>query len=197
MAMYRYRILWEGFTGAPGYTNLYTDATVFPLNAMSTWASTFVNYLPHGTTLTFPTTVDEIDETTGAILGTVTVDQDTAVTSAVASGPYAGASGGIVDWLSAGVRVAGRLVRGRSFIVPMDATAYDGTGKLRTDTQAAMQAGATAFITATSPHFVIWSRPYAGRSLPLPARPARAGSHHPVYAASVPIVQAQLRSRRT
>lgn len=196
-SLYRYKYTLTGFTGAPGYTSFYTDATAITPGALATFWGAIKDNFPQGTVITAPDYYDELDVATGANIGSGSAILDPPLTSAGAVEPYAGAAGCVVDWLCGPARIAGRKVRGRTFLVPLRSSFFTSAGTINSITAASIQTPATNLITACTPHLVVWSRPYAGRSLPLPAKPARAGSIHPIVTASVPLVQATLRSRRT
>lgn len=202
--MYRYRSVWSNFAGAPGYTNIYSDGTPLATGSLHLFFNDVANYLPNGLTITLPTFAEEVDDTTGEILGTISTPSSAPVVGSATAGPFAGASGGFIDWICGTTRIAGRQLRGRTFMVPLDSSAYSNTGQLNAGAQTALQNAANDFLSAAGPHVVIWARPYAGRDAivrpgkpTLPAKPARVGSSHVITGGTVPFMQAQLRSRRT
>ena len=202
--MYRYRYLLSNFTGAPGYINFYTDATVLDTDAMNAFWDSIYALFPTGLTITQPTTYDAMTVEDGEIIGGGAVLAQPTLVSPAADGPYAGMAGGLIDWTCAPARVASRTVRGRTFLVPFTAAAYNDRGQLAPSTVTSIQGAANTLLGLVAPHLVIWSRPYAGRGEvlrppkpPLPAKPARVGTIWPITGALVTPVQATLRSRRT
>jgi len=195
--MYRYRCTWSAFTGAPGYTNFYSDGTNLNTGLLKAFFQAMTRYFPAGLTISFPDSADVIDDATGMLLGSVPALHNDPVVSATAAGPYAGASGAIVDWQCGSERVAGRLVRGRTFLVPLIDAAYSNTGTLDPAAQGNIKTYADNLLAGAGPHLVVWARPKAAQVLPKRPHPARAGSQHIIQTSSVPAIQAQLRSRRT
>lgn len=163
-------INWTGFTGAPGYTNLYfrnstpgvINQTVVD-NAISkthTWIQAWDDALPNTVTLTVDPTVDEINDTNGSLVafwtgtpGAANVGGSTLTYSAV--------SGACVNWYTSTVR-NGRRIRGRTFMVPIGSNGMDTNGTLNNTARTAWIT-ATGVLTAASgdARLVVWGRPTA------------------------------------
>lgn len=163
-------INWTGFTGAPGYTNLYfrnstpgvINQTVVD-NAISkthTWIQAWDDALPNTVTLTVDPTVDEINDTNGSLVafwtgtpGSANVGGSTLTYSAV--------SGACVNWYTSTVR-NGRRIRGRTFMVPIGSNGMDTNGTLNNTSRTAWIT-ATGVLTAASgdARLVVWGRPSA------------------------------------
>ena len=104
----------------------------------------------------------------------------------VDTGVYAAVAGACVTWLTQGV-LAGKRVRGRTFLVPMGAGGLQNDGTLSTAEVSAINTAASNLIAA-APEFTIWRRPTS--------KAAADGSSHPVLAFRVQDKTAFLTSRR-
>lgn len=189
--MNRHRIVWSNFPGAPGYTNFFTGTSVVDSTPFKTFFTGAVGsgascLLPSGTVLTFPSSGDQIEEATGKIVGTWTGTAPSVLTSGPHSNNFPGGAGAQIQWLTSLI-VAGRRVRGSTFLVPLVVTAYDSNGSLQTATQGAIQSAGTALIAALAGELKVFSRP----------RPTIAGANAQVIASRVPDLAVSLRSRRT
>lgn len=184
MTMNRVRVLWQGFPGAPGYSNHYVGSLVTAQSAIRAFYATVAPYLPNNLTLTIPASGDQVSEATGKIIGVWSGTPQTVVT-ATGSGNFSGSSGAIVNWRSSAI-VNGRRPIGRTYLVPIIAGSYDATGTLATATLAGIQGAADALIVALAGELKVWSRPTA----------TIAGSANAVITAQVPDMAAVLRTRR-
>jgi len=187
MAINRARAIWNNFPGAPAYTTVYTEGSVTPvLTALRGFFDSLKALIPSGTTVSFPNSGDILDETTGVVTGAWSATPVTNVVSTATGGSvFAGAAGACVSWRTNNV-VAGRRPIARTYLVPLISSSFDNFGTLTTAIQAQIQAAADAAIAASSPGFVIWSRP----------APGRAGSTSIITNATVADVAAVLKSRR-
>ena len=94
--------------------------------------------------------------------------------------------GARVEWIT-GVVFNGRRVRGRTFLVPLAKSRFEGPGMLTSGCVSVLQAAASALVSATD--LRIWSRPSGA--------PGALGGSALVSAAVVPDQVSWLRSRRT
>lgn len=182
----RFTWLWTGFAGAPGYTNIYARG-VDPEDvglAFNDFLAAQVSRIPNVVTIQLQPTPEVLEDTTGELTGVVDIGSTTAI-DCTGPGVYSAPSGACVSWSTAGI-VSGRKVRGRTFLVPLIADAYQADGSLQDATRAAMLSDANTFLTAAGGQAVIWSRPRTG----VP------GSSHPITAANIADRVAVLRSRR-
>lgn len=192
----RVRVELSGFAGAPGVATFYsTDVTSLRAALVDLWGG-LGPIMPNTFTAQIESVGDVINSATGAIEGTWTGD----VLSASGSGggpDYAGPVGATISWLTADV-ADGSRIRGRTFVVPLPTSAYDGSGTLLESTRTVIQTVATAFVAAAAPGFVIWHRPRLARpaSGRLKFLPAHDGSLHIVNGTIVPDRAQVLRSRR-
>ena len=74
------------------------------------------------------------------------------------SGAYSATSGACITWRTATV-VNNKLVRGRTFIVPLSGGSYQSDGTLATSTITTIRTAANALLNSTDQTFVVWSRP--------------------------------------
>ena len=194
MSINRLNAAWQNFPGAPGVTTFYTNGTMTQaeVDAFRAFFLAIASLLPTGLTVQVPSSGDIIDEATGDITSTWSVGTTPAVVTGTKAGVYAGNAGAVVHWLTNGV-VAGRRVRGRSFLVPIGSGAYDNQGSLAAGTITTLQGAANALV-AGAIGFSVWARPLKAGTPPVIVRP---GSYHGVAGMRVPDLAVSLRSRRT
>jgi len=161
-------INWTGGIGLPGFTNLHfrnqtpgvisqavVDDAVTKLDAFLTGIR---GSIPSTVTLAVNATLTEIDETDGTIQAFWT-GTPAAAGAGTGGSIYAAPSGGVVNWTTSAVR-NGRLIRGRSFLVPMDNAAYDTGGTIATTDLTALNTAATNLRAASGDaRLVVWGRP--------------------------------------
>lgn len=102
----------------------------------------------------------------------------------LSAGGYNRAAGGRVDW-NTGVITNGRRLKGRTYIVPINASAFDANGLLVPSTRQRFQTASDDLIAALSAITVplhVWSRTH--------------GISAPVTSATIPLTGAILRGRR-
>lgn len=130
----------------------------------------------------------EKDTTTGTLIGVTAYTPPAAVTAS-GSGTVALPAGSSVRWNTSSV-VNGRMIRGRTFIVPLVTTSYESNGSLTAtyitaSTAAAAQVRTSSLASGTWSR-AIWHRPVNGAG----------GATGEVMSSSVKDVVAVLRSRR-
>lgn len=189
----RYTSTWTGFSGAPGYTNLYAsgpgtsqafaDAVAAFWEQVSTQGSVGFN-LPTGVRITPASFAEQVDETDGTLIGTIPLTAG-APTTGVQPGGYSALSGACVNWLTGSI-VNGKRVRGRTFVVPLAANCYDVDGSLTANFLTTVRAAAATLVSASD--LAIWHRPTSPG--------ATDGSAATVSASSVNDKMAYLSSRR-
>jgi hypothetical protein len=192
MPVARTRTVWNGITGAPGYTELsfITDGTT-PTEGAACISAT-VDFFTSVSALVATTTNFSVDseisffnEATGAL------EEITAVSPAPdnlgggfgSQGP--GPTGAVIGWSTGGINW-GRRVRGRTFIVPLAAGCYQSDGTLTSGTVTQLSSAATDLVADADTEFGVWSRP----------RDNVGGAAFPVLTWRVPDMAAVLRSRR-
>lgn len=200
--IYRVKLAWTGFTGGPGYSIFhFRDFDTEPgagLNVAGAQAAvdrvdTFIqainNYIPNTVYMRSEPDVEVLEESNGQlqeIYQTSPLDQlRGAATTTIG---YSAASGAVINWRTNGIR-NGRRVRGRTFLVPLASSAYQGNGSLVDVALTAIRGAADALsATGGSPDLGVWARPSAPG--------ANDGDWFVVAAANVPDMAAVLRSRR-
>jgi hypothetical protein len=192
----RIRVNWTGFFGGPGVSTFYATAASTLVPQLRAFFAALVSALPNTVTIHVEEGGDEIESTTGEIVGSWTtgVSANVVGTSAVA---YPAAAGALVDWQCATI-LSGRRLRGRTFLVPLQGSSYDTSGQVTSSTRAAILAAAQALVAAAAGNLVVWQRPRKAREADgsRPAITARGGGYGSVTGASVPGPVAVLRSRR-
>ena len=200
--MYQIRSNWTGFSGAPGFTNMYFETTD-PLAAgaatatqnVATFWNSVKSVLPADVTVVCDSEVNTIDDINGQLQDSLAVTGGGAVGSG--AGVYSAPTGAVVDW-STGAIYEGHRVVGRTFLVPLVGSVYETNGTLTTAAINTINAAASALRLAAGPVFGVWSRPFHGAPAvgTKPARPAHNGRFFRATSNSVPDRAAVLRSRR-
>lgn len=193
MSVYRVKIRWSGFTGAPGYTILHFDASTTPTQAgadavhaaVNDFVINLVSNLPSAVTLTVEQAVEVIDQATNQLETIFTSPSKLAQKGGVAGG-FSSATGACIVWETGEVKL-GRRVRGRTFVVPIAASMYDLDGTLTAACLSDLQAGAAA-LAGGGFTFGVLSRPTI--------KGAADGSFHTVSSGRVSDKTAVLTSRR-
>lgn len=168
MAILRTTAVWSGFAGAPGYTNFFFDAfgsgdsAELEVARTRAFFNALASDLPESVSIQVQQEAAIIDETTGELQSYVSVDAVPLPVIGGSGASFSAASGGVVTWNTDTV-VRGRRLRGRTFVVPLDTTAYDAQGTLASSTITLMNDAAAALIgDGSGPQLVIWARPRTG-----------------------------------
>ena len=202
MNILRITCQWTGFPGGPGYSNFHfaagagffdggllgdTDQVAADAAAQRV-RDAFAAMRSRLPTQTFVAVQPEaaiLDSDSGKIVGTV--DVEVAPVGSSASGTtHAGPVGAVVNWRTNDYRF-GRRIRGRTFLVPLNSSSYEGNGTLLDTARADLQEFADTMMGGTGDvDFGVWSRPRNGSG----------GVFASVTSAAVPDMAAVLRSRR-
>lgn len=210
--MLRVKLRWSGFQGAPGYSIFHFrdfgapegwDPTLAQAQECVAKTKVFadaigLNTIPGGVQLAVQSEVEEIEDTTGALVGIFSTTPVAAYTSGIAAAPFSAATGAVINWRTNTVR-RNRRIRGRTFIVPVKGAAMDNDGTLAAATISGINSAATTFAAdGSSPDLGVYARPTpildaegkpTGEYLP-------DGQWAPVASFNVPDLGAVLRSRR-
>jgi hypothetical protein len=145
---------------------------------------------PNKVTWTFPTSGDQIDDSTGDLTGSVASAGAASVTGSDA-GVYAAPAGLMVQWQTFVVVHKHRLV-GKSFLVPIAGSKTQNDGTIDDTFRTLVQTSGQSMITTLAASVVVWHRPLkaADGSITTP------GSSSPVLSVRVPDRVSILRSRR-
>jgi hypothetical protein len=172
--MLRVKMRWSGFQGGPGYTSFYfrdfvaegggewnpdNDDAAAAAARVQTFGTALREYIVSGTTLQVESDVEEIEETTGALVDVWSAGAPAAINAINAAGGYSAASGAVVNWKTGTVR-NGRRIQGRTFLVPLGPNCYENNGTLTSTAVNAFTAAGNALIAgAGSPDLGVWGRP--------------------------------------
>jgi hypothetical protein len=177
--------VWNGWPGAPGYTTwYYGDGTTTNVVQQRNFFAAIASLLPSSVTIQVQNTGDVINDATGQAVGSWS-QASAAVVTGTAGGGFAGPSG-VVMRMETGIFVAGRRLRGRTFLVPMAGTVQDSNGTVAATPLGTLNTAAAAAVTASGTSWLVWHRPVGGSG----------GSSSPVTSAVIPDKIAVLRSRR-
>lgn len=166
--VFEYRVNWLGASGGPGVTVFHgrppsgtTDEQVG--EAMAGRARAFFDAvrftIPEDYVLSFPGEAIELNTTTGILEDVYTFTAPADVLGG-GEGEFARPAGARIEWRTPAI-VAGRRLRGRTFIVPMIGGAFDVDGTLDTTVIATLQAAADDYLDAgvfADSQPVVWSR---------------------------------------
>lgn len=183
----RIPVSWQSWPGAPGVSVFYTFGGNLASNtaAIRSYFDAIKALLPTGLTIQVPGGGDTINDADGKINGAWTAGATPAVVTATGAGAYAGNAGAVQHWLTSTV-VNSRRVRGRTFIVPLVATAYDTAGSITAAALTTLNTAAAGLLTAAGSDMRVWHRPTSFSQ----------GSSAPVTGQSMPDLAVSLRSRR-
>lgn len=112
--------------------------------------------IPPNVTLTIPNAGDTIEDTTGTLVDVWSSTGGGTITGTAASTGVAAGVGACVGWLTGGI-IAGKKLRGRTFIVPIAAGEYEFDGTLNGAEITRLNTFATSLM-ASGP-LAVWHRP--------------------------------------
>jgi hypothetical protein len=196
-SFFRVTINWTGFPGGPGFTNLFFksagDVAVTQAIAqeavtkVDAWLNTWQGDIPAVVTSRVDPNVVETNEQTGAQIGFFNTTSE-AAQQGIGTGGYSAASGACINWYTNGA-LNGRRVRGRTFMVPLVASAFDTNGTLNDTRLALWRTNTQTLVNDVSDSSLqVWHRPTV-------AAPT-SGSAHPVTSLTINDKAAILTSRR-
>jgi hypothetical protein len=171
--MHKVIATWNGFPGAPGVSNFYFGGTTTDTAAdvqvtqgrVRAFFAAFTLGLPTPITIQVQQDSPVIDPATGNLTGLLTAATAQTLVTGAGGSNYSAISGGCVIWKSVGY-VAGRNLRGKTFLVPLSTAAYDTDGTLLASRLAEIRTAASllAAIGSYSPaqQLSVWHRPVAG-----------------------------------
>lgn len=134
-----------------------SDSAAPNVAGLVTAFTTLAPAIPTGVTITVPGTGDQIEDTTGILEDVWTAPGGSTISCSGSASAAAGV-GACVGWITGGI-VAGRRLRGRTFVVPLTSTAYDTTGTITTPALGTITDFANQIIAAGG--FGVWHRPTA------------------------------------
>ena len=195
--MFEYRAVWSVTGGGTGYSVFHVrESGLEPVNLsaqafaddLRAGLVTLGGDLPNDVSINFEAEAREIDVATGTLTDVHAVTPPATVVG-IQTGTYAAPSGAKVDLNTAAI-VAGRRLKGRTFMVPLAGTSYADNGQVSTGARGRLVTAFGMFRDNPGNYsLAVWSRPQAGP-------PSRAGTLADVISVSVPTKAAVLRSRR-
>jgi hypothetical protein len=150
--MFEYRAIWNVQGGGTGYSVFHVrEAGIEPIsasaqsfaNALRTGFNSLVARLPDDVIINFDSEARELNVATGTLIGVHGVTPPSNVVG-TASGVYAAPSGARVDLITSGI-VAGRRLRGRTYMVPLAGSEYTSTGLVAPATRTALNSAFNTF----------------------------------------------------
>ncbi|HKZ21558.1 MAG TPA: hypothetical protein VJQ57_15815 [Acidimicrobiia bacterium] len=185
--MFEYRPVWAIPGTDPSVSVLHWDGELADLEAVKTAIRNFfaaiVTAIPNEVTITFPGEVIERDPATGTLVDVHSGASPASVTG-TNTGTWIGGAGAVVRW-ETGAILAGRRLRGRTFIVPLGASFFENNGTLLAAALTLLGNAASTLISdiaGTGSQLRVWS--------------ATHGETRTVTSATVPDRSAILRTRR-
>lgn len=155
-----------GFPGAPGWTTLYFSNdgaadTTAQFHAVFLFLTAIRAEFPTTWTVQIEAAGRLLDEVTGELIGFTTVPAGDAASMVGTQGASygSGVSGAVIGWSTNTVN-RGRKIRGRTFLVPIAAPAWQADGTLLQAAIDIFKAAADALLFSTA-KLVVWSRPVA------------------------------------
>lgn len=193
----RVRVELTGFPGAPGVSTFYALNGASLQTPLFNFYTALKGIIPADVHMRIASSGDTLDSSTGTILASWTGTVQTDVNDPTNVSAYAAPTGGVITWLT-GTRFSGRLLKGRTFIVPLTLGQFATDGSFTAGGLAVLTDAATAFVAASTGNFLIWQRPRAARAADgsRKAITARSGGHAVVVGSRVADKAGVLRSRR-
>jgi hypothetical protein len=115
-------------------------------------------YIPAAININFPGEMT-LHTDDGVLIGTEVVSPAPAIVDCAGSSVYAAPTGARISWETSSI-VAGRRVRGKTFLVPLVATVYEADGTLAAAFRTNLQTAANnmlAALTTAGQNLVVWS----------------------------------------
>ena len=187
--LYRLRVTWGGapVVGEGLSTFYFSNVDSSVPAAVAGFFNDIKNQIPGGVSWQVPNSGDVLNDANGVITGSWVAGTSSTVTSVV-SATWVQGVGARVVWSTDGI-VAGRRVKGSTFIVPILTEKFTSGGAIDDSMVSQFDLAAEDMLDALTGtlNMVVWSRPTTSRT----------GSSHVVGGAHVPDKVSWLRSRRT
>lgn len=180
----RYRVLWSGITGLPGYSLFYASSAAALGSDLLTFFTAIKGLFPNNLSWDIPISGDTLDDGTGAVNGGWTDLGGGVVTSTLVTA-YAAGVGAYASWHTNAI-VGRRRLQGRTFLAPLGNLQYDTGGSIVPSAQAVLTPAISALAAAGK--MVTWHRPTGS--------PLAGGSSSLVISGTLPDQVTSLRSRR-
>ena len=203
--LYRVRTTWSYTPGGPGYSNMYFSTT----DPLASGAQTAVNdvqafftaikgLIPSIVTLQVDPSVIMVEDYSSEQVGDILVGTPPAPIVCTASGSMAAPAGATAQWSTASY-LYGRRVKGRTYLVPLAASAFESNGTIISGALTTLNTAAAALVAGGS-NLVVYTRKRDAKTAEesptgkeITARP---GASSGVVSGAVRDIAAVLRSRR-
>lgn len=180
VTLQKIQVTWTGKKGLPGVNTFYSEgAWDNVITALDLFYKTCQNNIPAGVVITYPSSGLEVDAATGQAVGSWVGTGTPAPVTCTGAGGWAAPIGAVVNWHT-GSYVAGRELRGKTFLVPLTGGMFDD-GTMIDSFKGELQSAADALIF-NAPTLRVLSK--------------KTGVSRPVLTAKIPDMAAVLRSRR-
>lgn len=164
--MFEYRAVWSVTGGGVGYSvfhvreaglsSVAAEAQIF-VDDLRAGLVTLGGDLPNDVTISFESEVKEIDVPTKALIGVHAVTPPASITG-VQTSTYAAPSGAKVDLITNAI-VAGRRLKGRTYIVPLIGSSYADNGQISSGARGRLNTAFEAFRDQPGAYsLAVWSR---------------------------------------
>jgi hypothetical protein len=158
-------VSWTGWNGGPGLSTFFAlnqqpGDTIALAPLRDFFFAAVTGHLPSIVSIAFPVAGDVLDETTGLVLGGWSATPVSPVTGVGATN-FSATSGAVITWRTLTI-VNGKRIRGRTFLVPLLASAYAPDGTLDTNFRGNVLAAGAALIAQSVTTFGIYHRPVSG-----------------------------------
>jgi hypothetical protein len=165
--MFEYRAIWNVQGGGTGYsvfhvrespvTTIGAAAQQFATDLRAGFSSLASSLLPDDVSINFDSEARELNVVGGTLISVIPVNAPATVTG-TSSSTYSAPTGARVDLITGGI-VAGRRLRGRTYIVPVIGTAYTTNGVLSTTAQSTLETAFGMFDGVPNVYsLAVWSR---------------------------------------
>jgi hypothetical protein len=195
----RIRVTWTGIPSGNGVSTFYSQSGTVPnLSTLRLGLANLSAILPTGVTLQIENQGDSIETDGGAIDGSWSTSAQAAVVGA-AGGAYASPTGAVITWLTDEIH-GRRHLKGRTFFVPLAASAYGSNGSLLAGATTALQGVGNGLLAAgTGAKYCVWGRPVRPKGpdgKPVPGSVGTGGMGGIITSYKVPTKAMVLTSRR-
>jgi len=169
--IYKVQAIWTGWGGGPGYSNFYfrsgdtLDAELVAMTgAVRSFFASFTLGLPTPIAIQVSPVVQQIDPANGHMTAEFAAGTTPAVLAGAGGSNFSSPVGACVIWRTS-VNLGTRLLKGKTFLVPLSTGAYDVDGTLLLSRVTEIRTAAAtlaSFTTAAGVHLQVWHRPVGG-----------------------------------